>query len=238
MANNSLIQMPDNFGVFKLGDQNVALTPELIKQNFGANLTDIEIYNFGWLCQQNDLNPFTRESFVVKYGNSPASLIIAKQGLANRAERSGHLKSKRGGIIETRQNPKTGEWETKDVAGSFIDPGYSLYGAWAVIERDDRSEPFEERVLFTEYNNPSNPLWKSKPTTMCAKVAMQHCLREAFPCTLPNGTYYEEEFSDDLNPNRRSATAKTVSNFSEEAEVIEEVVDPETGEIKTSEPQQ
>ena len=227
MANEkSLIAMPENFGIFKLGDQNIELTADLIKQNFGSNLTDIEIYNFGWLCQQNDLNPFTRESFVVKYGQSPASLIIAKQGLANRAERSGHLKSKRGGVIEARlRNRETQEWETKEIVGAFVEPGWTLYGAWAVVERDDKDKPFEERVLFSEYNNQSNPLWKSKGATMIAKVAMHHALKEAFPCALPNGAYYEEEFSDDANPMKRHRSAQTV-DF-EEATIVEPQPQPQ-----------
>lgn len=227
---NEVIKMPENFGVFKCGGSMVELTPELIRQNFCSTLTDVELVNFGFLCQQNNLNPFARESYVVKYGSAPASLIISKQGLANRAERNGHLKSKRGGIIETRQNQKTGEWETKEINGSYVEPGWQPYGAWAIIERDDRDEPIIERVLFSEYNNDKNPLWKTKTCTMLAKVAMQHALREAFPCDLPAGVYYEEEFSDDLNPARQRRSAPVQHNdFDEETEiVVEETVEEAT----------
>lgn len=222
MANEqSVIKMPENFGSYLCGDQMVALTPTLIKQNVCATLTDVEIFNFGFLCMQNNLNPFTREAFAVKYGTSPASLVIAKHGLANRAERSNHLKSKVGGIIQIRQNKQTGEWETKEVKGEFVEPGWQIYGGWAVIERDDKAVPFESRVMMSEYNNDKNPLWKTKPCTMLAKVAMHHCLREAFPCETQGNVYYEEEFSDDLNPSRQRAVKKPISDFEEEAQVVD-----------------
>ena len=231
MANEkSIIKMPENFGIYKLGNQEVALTADLIRQNVCPTLSDTEVFNFGFLCQQNNLNPFVREAYAVKYGNSPASLIISKQGLANRAERSGHLKSKRGGVIQCRQNPKTGEYESAEIVGSFVEPGWSLWGAWAIVERDDRVSPFEERVLFNEYKNDSNPLWKTKPATMLAKVAMQHALREAFPCEHQAGVYYEEEFSDGLNPfNARQAAAHNDFEEAEEAQVVQQTASPEQG---------
>ena len=57
---NDIIQMPENFGTYDLNGTKVALTPALIKQNICATLTDVEVFNFGFLCQQNNLNPFTR----------------------------------------------------------------------------------------------------------------------------------------------------------------------------------
>lgn len=240
MAQNNL-PMPADFGSYKMGNQMIALTPDLIKTTICPGLTDIEVMNFGFLCQQNNLNPFTRESYAVKYGSSPASLIIAKQGLANRAERNGHLKSKTGGIIQTRcVNQEKNIWETKDVKGSFVEPGWSVYGAWAIVTRDDRDEPYEERVLLSEYFNDKNPLWKSKQCTMLAKVAMQHALREAFPIENPAGVYYEEEFSDDLNPIKQKRVSAPASHNDFEEETSEptesnQTVDQETGEIKFEE---
>lgn len=231
MAENSNLPMPADFGSYKMGNQLITLTPDMIKTSIAPNLTELEIMNFGFLCQQNNLNPFTREAYAVKYGTSPASLIIAKAGLANRAERNGHLKSKVGGIIQTRcVNKETNTWETKDIKGSFVEPGWSVYGAWAVVTRDDRDEPFEERVLLSEYFNDKNPLWKTKQCTMLAKVAMQHALREAFPIENPNGVYYEEEFSDDLNPARTKAAPSAHNDFDDAEDA--QIVDTETGEVK------
>lgn len=239
MSNNNL-PMPKDFGEYKIGNQSITLTPEMIKSSIAPNLTDLEVMNFGFLCQQNNLNPFTREAYAVKYGSSPASLIIAKAGLATRAERSSHLRSKVGGVIGIRCIDKEKNlWETKEFKGSFLDAGYQIYGAWARVTRDDRDEPFEERVLFSEYKNDKNPLWGTKPCTMVAKVAMQHCLREAFPCDLPNGVYFEDEFSDDLNPSKkRNATVSNHDDFEEEESnplSPQEELNPETGEIKFEE---
>ena len=226
--------MPADFGSYKVGNQTIALTPAIIKSAICPTLSEIEILNFGFMCQQNDLNPFVREAYAVKYGNSPASLIIAKQGLANRAERSGHLKSKVGGIIQARKAPDSeSEYITKEVKGSFVEPGWILVGGWAMVTRDDRSEPYEERVSFNEYNNSSNPLWKTKPATMIAKVAMQHCLREAFPLSQMAGAYFEEEFGDDLNPSKHNKPAPVHRDFDdiEDADIAGEAsTDTDNGE--------
>lgn len=232
---NSNLPMPADFGSYKVGNQMFALTPDVIKNAICPNLNEIEILNFGFMCQQNNLNPFTREAYAIKYGSNPASLIIAKQGLANRGERSGLIEYKKEGIIETKLDKQSGEWITREVEGSFIDPGWQLYGAFAVVKRKDRTEPMVSRVLFSEYNNDKNPLWKSKPCTMLVKVAMQHALRDSFPCELPNGVYYEEEFRDDMNPKSQNKPTPVHNDFDdvEEASVaVKPAVDTETGEIK------
>ena len=228
--NNSLIPMPENFGIFKSCGQDIPLTPDIIRQNFCPDLTDVELLNFGYLCQTNDLNPFKREAYVVKYKGSPASFIISKQGYSNRAEQSGHLKSKTGGIIEVRgvvNKDGTKGYETKEVEGEYVDPGWQVWGAWAIVERDDRDKPFVARVLNAEYSQSSNPLWKTKNCSMLAKVAMAHALREAFPCNMTPGAYYEEEFLEqqggiNRRPSHGSASSSASFDEAEEVEVAEE----------------
>ena len=63
-----------------MNGNKVELSIGVIKQYIcpGTNVTDAEAYMFLTLCQFNGLNPFLRDAYCIKYGNSPATMIGAK----------------------------------------------------------------------------------------------------------------------------------------------------------------
>lgn len=153
------------------------LTPELIKQYIcpGQNPTETEMKLFMELCRHQKLNPFLREVYLIKYGTSPAQIVVGKEGFLKRANRDPRYK---GHAVHCTVGPD----------------GLT---ATAKVYKEGFTIPIEVEVDFAEYcskdkqGKPKN-LWASKPKTMLKKVALCQALREAFPDSL-GGMYGAEE---------------------------------------------
>ena len=46
-----------------------------------GNITDQETMMFIELCKAQKLNPFIREAYLIKFGNSPANIVVGKDVL-------------------------------------------------------------------------------------------------------------------------------------------------------------
>jgi len=71
---------------FTVGNEEVKLSPAIVK-NYLVNgqadkLTDQEIVYFMHLCKARKLNPFTKEVYLIKYGNQPATMVVSRDGWA------------------------------------------------------------------------------------------------------------------------------------------------------------
>jgi len=68
--------------------QSIALSPMIVKQYLvngdEGKITDQEIQMFLELCKYQQLNPFLREAYLIKYGNAPATMVTGKETFLKR----------------------------------------------------------------------------------------------------------------------------------------------------------
>lgn len=177
---------PQNKGEFAYtaNGEEVKLSSTMVRRYLvngdAQNVTDQEVMMFMTLCKYQHLNPFLREAYLVKYGNSPATIVTGKDTFTKRAERNPLYKGKKAGIIIINRN---GEVEERE--GTFRLPEEQIVGGWATIYIDGK-EPEYNTVSFDEYvgrkkDGTLNSQWASRPATMIRKVAVVQALREAFP---------------------------------------------------------
>jgi phage recombination protein Bet len=140
---------------------------QLIRDMCAKGATDNEFLVMMELANRYQLDPFARQIWLVKYGDSPAQIFCGRDGYLAIAHRSGVFDGMDAGA-------------DKDAEGQ-------LYG-WCKVWRKDMSHPFEVRVYASEYSTGKN-LWKDKPRTMIQKVAEAQCLRRAFSisASIPEG---------------------------------------------------
>lgn len=186
---------------YKANGEDIKLSSSIVRKYLvngdAANVTDQEVMMFLTLCKYQHLNPFLRECYLVKYGNSPATIVTGKDTFTKRASRNPNYKGKQSGIIV--YNPETGAVENRE--GTFKLPAEQIVGGWARIFIKDR-EPEYNTVSFDEYagrkkDGTLNSQWASKPATMIRKVAVVQALRDAFPDDF--GAMYSPEEMGDVN---------------------------------------
>jgi phage recombination protein Bet len=178
--------------------ETIRLSPSTIKSYLvsgNGNVTDQEAMMFLSLCRFQHLNPFMREAYLIKYGNSPATMIVGKDVYLKRANRNERYLGKQAGIIVLDTN--TGEVTERE--GTFHMPDEEIVGGWAKVYIKDK-QPEYNAVSFDEYagrkaDGSLNSQWASKPGTMIRKVALVQALREAFPEEFA-GLYDQAEMTD------------------------------------------
>lgn len=163
--------------------------------NGDAKVTDKEIAFFVQLCKAQQLNPFLKEAYLIKYSEkNPATIVVSKDAFFKRAEAHPQYDGIKSGIIILDKDGKIIERE-----GTFHLQNESIVGGWAKVFRKDKKTETYDSVSFDEYagkdsNGNLNSMWRSKPGTMIQKVAEVHALRKAFTEKL-SGMYVEEEMS-------------------------------------------
>lgn len=156
----------------------VILKPSTVRNmlvNGNGSITDQELTMFLSLCKYQKLNPFLREVYLIKYGNSPATMVVGKDVLLKRAMRSPKYEGMQAGVIVVTANG-----DLKEREGTFVLDGENLVGGWAKVFVKDYSTPIYASVSMKEYSTGKSN-WQSKPATMIRKVAVAQALREAFP---------------------------------------------------------
>lgn len=157
----------------------------------GQNISDSEAYMFLSLCKYQGLNPFLREAFLVKYGNNPATMIVAKDAFVKKAQKNPKYKGMRSGIVVKNEDGKI-----ENRPGEIYTEEETLLGGWAEVDIEGFVDPQFTSVNFREYvqykDGKPNSMWASKGATMIRKVAVAHVLRENFPFDL-SGCYIADE---------------------------------------------
>lgn len=186
--------------------------------------TDEELAYFIAQAKTQNLNPFTKEIYFIKYGNQPAQVVVALKAFQKKADAHPQYDGMDSGIICEKNG------EEIDTEGAFVPRGSEIVGGWATVYRKDRSHPTKVRVTFSEYDNSkirarikelekngkdiSYPVqnaygksigennWDTMPAVMIRKVAIVTALREAFPNEL-GGNYEIDELRGmkDVTPN-------------------------------------
>ena len=190
--NNSLISKKANDKVveFEVNGQTVKLSPAIIRNylvNGNGNVSDQEVVMFLNLCKFNRLNPFLREAYLIKYGSSPATMVVGKDAITKRAMRNPNYEGQQAGVVVLK--------ELENRIGTIHLDNESLVGGWACVYVKGYKHPIEITVQFDEYvqmkDGKATSNWKAKPGTMIRKVALTQALREAFPEDL--GSMYAPE---------------------------------------------
>ena len=206
--------------VFKVGNDEVKLSPSIVKKylvNGQGNVSDQEIVHFMHLCKSRQLNPFTREVYLIKYGSEPATMVVSRDALEKRAIKHEKYNGKTVGIYVI--NKETEELIRRD-GTIYMKDREELIGAWCTVYRKDWENPVTVEVNLEEYigrkkDGTPNTNWANKPVTMITKVAKAQALREAFIEDL-SGMYEQEEMNADITLD----TSPIQENEIEEAEII------------------
>ena len=169
--------------------QVAELTLEDIRGYICKDATDQEAFMFLKLCQARNLNPFTNEAYLVKYG-SKATMIVGKEAFMRKAELHPQYKGFKAGVIVD-----DGEGSLIYREGAFVRKGEELLGGWAEVFRKDRDHPVRAEVALKDYERNDSPSWKNHKATMIRKVPLVQAMREAFPSDLA-GCYDSSEFRD------------------------------------------
>lgn len=169
------------------------LTLEIIKKYICPLATDQECYMFLQLCRSQNLNPFLREAYLIKYGNSPATIVTGKETFTKRADRLPQYDGFKAGIIVLSSDKIVYR------EGGFYTSSETILGGWAEVYRKDRAIPFRNEIKIEEYEGKKSDgtptkMWLEKRATMVRKVAIVQSLREAFPDAF-GGLYSPEEIN-------------------------------------------
>lgn len=173
--------------VYQVAGQDVKLSYQIVRDFLtkgNGQVSDQDLVQFISICKYNQLNPFLNEAYLVKFGSTPAQMIVSKEALMKRAEACENYEGFKAGIIVLRNN------EVLEVEGCFMLPKDELVGGWAEVHRSDRKFPTIAKIALKEYDKQQST-WKEKPSTMSRKVAIVQALREAFPTQL--GAMYTAE---------------------------------------------
>ena len=101
--------------IFKVGNDQVKLNPGIVRKylvNGQGSVTDQEIVYFMHLCKSRQLNPFTKEAYLIKYDQEPATMVVARDALEKRAIKNVQYNGKKVGIYV--MNKETNELIKRD----------------------------------------------------------------------------------------------------------------------------
>lgn len=199
---NQIAERPtqSNLVEYMAGDEMIKLSLEMVKRflvNGGGNVSNEEAFMFINLCRYRHLNPFTREVYLIKYGDrQAATMVVGKDVHLKRAKRHPEFAGLQAGIII--QGADGGCYDRE---GTFYNPETErLVGGWARVKIHGWDVDLYNSVNLSEYvgkkaNGEINGQWSSKPATMIRKVAIVQALREAFPEDTA-GMYVQEEIPE------------------------------------------
>ena len=186
--------------------QRMTVTFDDVRNFICKEATIAECRIFLETCKQYNLNPFTKEAYLIHYdnknGDTASTIVLGKTCYMKMAEAHPQYDGFEAGVIVFV--PEVGKLIHRE--GSIIYKGEELVGGWAKTYRKDRSRPFYEEVNFSEYDTKKS-LWVTKPATMIRKVALVHTLREAFPATF-GGLIDESEVPVDAEAGFRELSAE------------------------------
>lgn len=165
---------------FEVNGEEVKLSGNTIKQYLvrgNGNVSDQETVMFMNLCKFQKLNPFLNEAYLIKFGTSPAQIVVSKEAFMKRAEAHEKYEGFEAGIIVDR------EGELLEIEGAVKLDKDKLIGGWCKVYRSDRKVPIVTKIDYKEFSK-NQATWKEMPMNMIRKSAVVNGLREAFPESL------------------------------------------------------
>ncbi|AUS87832.1 phage recombination protein Bet [Lysinibacillus sp. YS11] len=172
---------------FEVNGEEVKLSGNTVMQYLvrgNGSVSEQEVVMFMNLCKFQKLNPFLNEAYLIKFGSSPAQIIVSKEAFMKRAEGHDKYEGFEAGIIVERDG------QLVEVEGAVKLDKDKLIGGWCKVYRKDRKVPVITKIDFKEFSK-NQATWKDMPMNMIRKSAIVNGLREAFPESL--GAMYTEE---------------------------------------------
>ena len=200
---NEIVKFTDERG------QIVQFTADDIRARLCPNIDDKELALVLGLCKAQRLNPFNKDVYIIKYGNSPASIVTSKEVFTKRANANPDFEGFDAGIVYINSQ---GEVCTREGSAVYKAANEQLVGGWCRVYVKGR-RPYYDEVTLEEYSTGKSG-WAKMPATMIRKVALVHCLREAFPDDF-QGLYAAEEMGN--------AGEKAQAMEAQEAETVQQV---------------
>ncbi len=174
---------------FDVAGKEVTLSIDIVRRYLvsgdATKVSEQDIVQFINMCKFNQLNPFLKEAYLVKYGNNPAQMVVSKEAFLKRANNDPDYDGLEAGIIIQRGD------EILEIEGGFMMQTDILLGGWAKVYHKNRRVPFVSKVSLKEFSK-GQSTWNQMPATMIRKVAEVQALREAFPTQL-GAMYIQEE---------------------------------------------
>lgn len=201
-AQSQVVRFTDDSG------NEIQISQADVIQYVCPNATAKEVVYFMELCRAQRLNPFIKEAFLVKYGNSAASIITGEVVFERRADAHPDFMGMESGVVFIDGN---GQIQRREGTATYKAAGEVLIGGWARVHRRGRSDTYSE-VSLDEYNK-NQSVWKTMPGVMIHKCAKGVALRLAFPSDF-QGMYLEEELG--VAPNVTEVHAEVIADVSEE----------------------
>lgn len=163
-----------------------------IKSIFAPKLNSLEFQFFIGMGKANDLNPFLREIWAIKYAdNAPAQIFIGRDGYRKSAQRHPDYQTH---IVESIHENDDFKYDNGNVSHGYGAKRGRLMGAYCLVYKNSCERPFYVYCDLKEYTT-GKSLWHpetGKPITMIKKVAEAQGLRMAFQEQYA-GTYSEHE---------------------------------------------
>lgn len=165
---------------------------KLLKQSYAKDLNDVQFEVFLEIAKSRDLNPFTKQIYALKYGNT-VNYIVGIDGFRDIAHRTGQY-----------------------LGCSFKDEyeDGKLFAIECTVKKLVQGQvgEFTSRVLMSEFNSKKQQ-WSIRPYQMLRKVAEAHAIRQAF--SEAEGLYSAEEFDHQTHPiaTKTSKTEQLTERF-------------------------
>ena len=174
----------------------VKITASDITKYLCPTATEKEVYMALNIIKSFQLNPFKREVFIIKYGTSPAQVVVGYETYLKRAERTGRLN---GFKVELSENGQK---------------------AICIIYRKDWKEPFIWETDRAEFDK-NQSTWKTMGNFMLKKVCMAQAFRIAFPDEMGGLPYLKEEVDTFMPPNGVTKTKSATVSIPEDEKSAE-----------------
>lgn len=238
MEQNKEITTLDKFSIETRSGEVIKLDKKTVEQYLanGQEITNSEFTMFFQLCKVHKVNPFLKEAYLIKYGSSPATIVLDYKVLQQCAEDNPQFRGMKTGILVVDK-----DGNEKERTGSYILPNETLIAGWCEVLRKDRDCPTKVYAMFDEFKQINkktgdlNSNWSGKPIFMITKVAKAQALREAFPNMFGSNVYTQEEATTfTQNEDYINVTPEEVKTKVKSEVATEEVADfdEETGEVE------
>lgn len=172
--------------------QEVQVSAQDVRNYICDRATDSEVALFLAHCAAHHLDPFTKEAYLVKYGDKPASIITNYNMFNSRAQKHEDYLGIEDGVVIL---DKDGEIAHRKGSAVYKMLGEKLLGGWARVHRDGMEPTYVELAL-DDYNT-GQAKWKTSPGLMINKCAKSAAWRTAYPSEF-NGMYSAEEMDQAL----------------------------------------
>ena len=212
----------NRFQITTRSGETINLSKEVVVKYLTDNveITNSEFNMFFQMCKAYKVNPFLKEAYIVKYGSTPATIVMDYKVLQQIAEDNKSFRGMKHGVIVAKADGTVEERH-----GEYKLPNETLIAGWCEVYRSDRTEPTRVTAMFEEFkavkkSGEVNSNWATKPCFMICKVAKAQALREAFPNMFGSNIYVSEEMDCVEKPVQKAPTKTTVTNTLVDEDVV------------------